>query len=115
MTSDHEPTIKDAILTAKPIDPSITKRVLKFCKFIFTIIGFIITLLIFMASVIPVVVYGIGGSIILLFCLAILLGQLWLLLFMLRTMLPDFNITLTNLFDVNEVLKRPNNDDSVTR
>lgn len=108
--NDDNYIIKDAVLTAKPID-SIWTKIGKFLKFVATIISFVITFVVFVVLSIPIIIYGISGFVILAFCLAILAGLFWALLFMLRFLLPDFNVTFMSFFDVNGRL----NDKDTTR
>lgn len=108
--NDDDITIKDAILTAKPID-SIWKKIGKFLKFAAIIVSFVVTFVVFVVLAIPVIIYGISGFVILAFCLAILAGLFWALLFMLRFLLPDFHLTFMSFFDVNGRL----NDKDTTR
>ncbi len=70
----------------------------------------VVIMILFVLCLIPVVLYGAIGGMILAFATGIVLGLLYIVLFLLRTLLPDFKFTIRQLFEGN-IKIIPNEDD----
>jgi len=77
-------------------------RSIKFTKFVITVLAFTVVLTAFVLVSLPVLIYGVSGFIVLVFASVVLFGLFWLLLFLLRQLLPEFNVTITTLLERNK-------------